>query len=72
MWSGGCHLDLLGSGVSTGPGPVEVPGETVDVSGDVTGHTRVLVPVPSPAHLLPGLQDLVPFQPDIVQFLPKI
>ena len=63
------YLDLLGSREATRPGSVYVPGETVNVSRDVTGHPRVFVPVPGTAHLPPLLQDLVSLQANIVQFL---
>ena len=64
-----CYLDLLGSRVATRPGSVRVPGEAVDVSRDVTGDSRVFVPVPSPANPLPLLQYLVSLQANILQFL---
>ena len=64
-----CYLDLLGSRVATRPGSVRVPGEAVDVSREVTGDSRVLVPVPRPAHLLPLLKYLVTLQANVAQFL---
>ena len=62
-------LDLIRPREATGPRPVGVPGEAVDIRGDITGNTRVFVPVPGPANLRSGLQYLVSGQPDIIQFL---